>query len=280
MRQAPFLLNFLSFLVKYPKSLLFIIPFVILSYSYEVFVARDKMVYGGIPQANNFEMTHWTRIFRNEAYIVGYSDIRGNPLWVSYKLTQPNPNAPHLKRPDSFSMDFRNLTFIKPNDYTNSGYDRGHMAPNHAIASLYGKSAQEETFLMTNITPQKPNLNQKIWQRLEELELDNFSYTFKEVWVYTGPIFNENTKQLKNSFWVDIPNAFYKIYVGIKEDGSLKTLAFIIPQTVKPNDKIEKYQVTIDAVEKQSGFDFLYQLEDNLENKVESIIDSTDWLKN
>lgn len=246
-------------------------------YSYEVFVARDKMVYGGIPRSAGFEMIHWTRILRNEAYIVGYSDIRGNPLWVSYKLTQPLPNAPHLKRPDSFSMDFRNLTFIKPSDYTNSGYDRGHMAPNHAIASLYGKSAQEETFLMTNITPQKPNLNQKIWQRLEAMELESFSYKFKEVWVYTGPLFYENTKKLKNSFWVDIPHAFYKVYVGKKEDGSLRALAFIIPQSAKPNDKIEKYQVTIDAVEKQSGFDFLHKLEDRFEEELEAGIEKDEW---
>ena len=139
MRKASFLLNFLSFLVKNPKAFLVIIPFITLLYGYEVFVARDKMVYGGIPQSINFEMTHWTRILRNEAYMVGYSDIRGNPLWVAYKITQPSPNAPHLKRPDSFSMDLRNLTFIEPHEYTNSGYDRGHMAPNHAISLLYGK---------------------------------------------------------------------------------------------------------------------------------------------
>lgn len=277
MRKTPFLLNLISFIVKNPKSLLLILPFVILSYGYEVFVARDTMVYGGIPKSAGFEMTQWTRIFRNEAYMVGYSDIRGNPLWVSYKLTQPSPKAPHLKRPDNFSMDFRNLTFIKSSDYTNSGYDRGHMAPNHVISLLYGKSAQEETFLMTNITPQKPNLNQKIWQRLEALELENFSHKFKAVWVYTGPIFNENTKKLKNSFWVDIPNAFYKIYIGLKEDGDLRTLAFIIPQTAKINDRIEKYQVSIDAVEKQSGFDFLHELEDSLEQKVEATIENSEW---
>ena len=254
-----------------------IIPFITLLYSYEVFVARDKMVYGGIPQSTDSKMIHWTRILRNEAYMVGYSDIRGNPLWVAYKIIQPSPDVPHLKRPDNFSTDLRNLTFIKPSDYTNSGYDRGHMAPNHAISLLYGKYAQEETFLMTNITPQKPNLNQKIWQRLEAIEVESFSYKFKEVWVYTGPIFSNNTKKLKNSFWVDVPDSFYKIYVGIKEDGSVKTLAFIIPQTVKANDKIEKYQVSINVIEKQSGFNFLHELEDNFEQEIEARIEKEEW---
>jgi hypothetical protein len=35
------------------------------------------------------------------------------------------------------------------------GFDRGHMTPNFAIASQYGSLAQLETFLITNISPQK-----------------------------------------------------------------------------------------------------------------------------
>lgn len=277
MRQANLLLNLFSFLIKNPKAFLLVLAFGILFYSYEVFVARDKMVYMGVPVAKEFSLNSATRIFRNEAYIVGYSDIRGNPLWVIYKLKQVSPNAPHLKRPDNFSMDIRNFTLIKSSDYTNSGYDRGHMAPNHAISVLYGKTAQEETFLMTNITPQKPNLNQKIWQKLEEMELNKFTDEFKEVWVYTGPLFNKETQRLKSSFFIEIPDAFYKIYIGIKEDKSLQTLSFIIPQTVKSHDKIEKYMVSINEIEKKSGFDFFHELEDILEEKLESAVERDNW---
>lgn len=278
MRQANLLLNLFSFLIRNPKA--FLLAFLVgaLFYSYEIFVARDKMVYMGVPVAKEFSLNLVNRIFRNEAYMVGYSDIRGNPLWVAYKLKQVPLNAPHLKRPDNFSTDIRNLTFIKSSDYTSSGYDRGHMAPNHAISVLYGKTAQEETFLMTNITPQKPNLNQKIWQKLEEMELNKFTDEFKEVWVYTGPIFNKETQRLKSSFFVEIPDAFYKIYIGIKEDNTFKTLSFVIPQNVKPQEKIEKFAVSIQDIEKLSGFDFLHELEDNLEHDVESKIDFTGWL--
>ncbi|MBV5277849.1 MAG: DNA/RNA non-specific endonuclease [Campylobacteraceae bacterium] len=277
MRQANLLLKLFSFLIKNPKAFLLIFVLGALFYSYEVFVARDKMVYMGIPVAKEFSLNLTTRILRNEAYMVGYSDIRGNPLWVAYKLKHVPYHAPHLKRPDNFSMDIRNLTFIKSSDYTNSGYDRGHMAPNHAISVLYGKAAQEETFLMTNITPQKANLNQKIWQKLEEMELNKFTEEFKEVWVYTGPIFNKETQRLKSSFFVEIPDAFYKIFIGIKEDKSVRALSFIMPQTVKPHDRIEKYMVSINEIEKQSGFDFLHELEDTMEEKIESEVERELW---
>jgi endonuclease G, mitochondrial len=169
-----------------------------------------------------------------------------------------------------FKTDIRNLTFISHSDYTNSGYDRGHMAPNYAISRLYGKSAQEDTFLMTNITPQKPNLNQKIWKDLEELEFDQFSQKFKEMWVFTGPVFDENIERLKSSFFVEIPDAFYKIYVGIDDDNELHTLSFMIPQHVKNSAKIKNFITTIDEIEELTKIDFLHKLDDDLEDRLES----------
>lgn len=109
-----------------------------LSYSYEFFYARDTMSFMGIPRALDDQKEHYTRIFRNEAYMVGYSDIRGNPLWVVYKLLPHSSDTKMLKRPERFERDWRNLWMVGEEDYTRSGYDRGHMAPNYALAQLYG----------------------------------------------------------------------------------------------------------------------------------------------
>ena len=277
MRRSYLITSIVTLLVRNPKVFLLALLLGGLSYSYELFIAREAMVFEGIPKATYNSMQTYTRIFRNNAYMVGYSDIKGNPLWVVYKLTSLSENTPHLKRPESFSADWRNLGLITSSDYTNSGYDRGHMAPNHAISLLYGKQAQVETFLMTNITPQKPSLNQKLWQRLEEMELDSFAPKFKEVWVYTGPLFDEKTTRLKSSYFVEIPDAFYKIYVGVEANGTLKTLAVIVPQNAKANDCMEKYLVSIDEVERRSGFDFLHRLEDTMERRLEKEIDATPW---
>jgi len=276
-RRSYLITSIVTLLVRNPKVFLLALLLGGLSYSYELFIAREAMVFEGIPKATYNSMQTYTRIFRNNAYMVGYSDIKGNPLWVVYKLTSLSENTPHLKRPESFSADWRNLGLITSSDYTNSGYDRGHMAPNHAISLLYGKQAQVETFLMTNITPQKPSLNQKLWQRLEEMELDSFAPKFKEVWVYTGPLFDEKTTRLKSSYFVEIPDAFYKIYVGVEANGTLKTLAVIVPQNAKANDCMEKYLVSIDEVERRSGFDFLHRLEDTMERRLEKEIDATPW---
>jgi endonuclease G len=249
-------------------------------YSYELYYARPRMVYMGLPEAHNWKQPFtWTRIFRNHGFIVGYSDLRGNPLWVCYQL-RPIPNsAPSYKRPQRFYADWRNLTHITHDTYDHSGYDRGHMAPNYAISRLYGRSAQLDTFLMTNVTPQTANLNEKLWERLEEVEIDYFAKQFGTVWVFTGPIFNNKTKRLRSSFRVEIPDSFYKIYLAppAKKGQLPRMLAFIMPQQVRGNEPLNRFIVSVDEVEHRTGFDFFHKLEDISEEKLESAIDSNPW---
>ncbi len=262
---------------KYPKLLLPFFGFILSFYLYEIKIARPNATYMGVPEATSFSLNTFTRVFRNSHFMIGYSDYRGNPLWVSYVLTPIPKDAKRLKRPGSFYKDWRNITQIEHSDYTHSGYDRGHMAPNYAISRLYGKSAQMNTFYMTNITPQKPNLNRKLWQRLEEAEVKEFTKYFDQVWVFTGPIFDENKETLKHSKYVEIPDAFFKIYIGVSDNKKAQTLAFIMPQNAKGNESFMKFVTSIDEVEKQTGLDFLSQIEDTLEDKLEGIQNTQQW---
>ena len=215
----------------------------------------------------------------HNGFIVGYSDLRGNPLWVEYALTPVTDNAPHLKRPSRFQTDWRGLNRVSHDDYTKSGFDRGHNAPNHAMSTLYGKYGQADSFLMTNISPQRPKLNQQIWQRLEEAELSFFAKNFGKVWVITGPIFGNNSERISSSLWhIDIPKAFYKIYITEESDSKPAfALAFIMPQTVTGKEPLSQFVTTIDTVEAQTGLDFLSDFDDKTENHLEGTIETVPW---
>jgi endonuclease G len=273
----PFSFHLFPILMRYPRLLIAMIAVGGLLYAYEVIVARPKMVYMGIPAARGTTPMTWTRVFRNESYMSGYSDLRGNPLWIVYRLKPIPESAPRYKRPRDFSVDWRSLTHITSHDYTRSGYDRGHMAPNSAISRLYGKQAQLETFLMTNIVPQRPDLNQRVWQKLEELEATRYAKRFRELWVYTGPVFDKQITRLKSAWRVEIPDAFYKIYAGVDSGGSVHMLAFLIPQSVRGNEKPERFLTTVDRVEALSGFDFFHDLDDLLEERLESEVRYSAW---
>lgn len=260
-------------LLKRPKFLIFIPLIGGLWYGYEVFVARPAMAYMGVPQVNATPpqtgiRTGLSHILRNKAYMVEYSESLENPLWVTYKVTKAKYKSG--KRPSGFTSDWRSYQQVKHVDYTRSGYDRGHMAPNYVIASRYGVSAQKETFLMTNISPQKPKLNQKSWQRLEEVIANDFSKQNGDFWVTTGPIFDANPKSLKSSN-VKIPKAFYKILIKPSTPQTpAKALAFIFPQNAKPNASLMTFTTTIDEVERLTGIDFFADLEDDFEDRLES----------
>jgi len=274
-----FFVTGLRFLQAYPRVIMPILTLVLCGYGYEVFIARPTLLYQGEPQAiSAFNPNTWFRTLRNNGFIVGYSDLRGNPLWVEYALTPLQNNAPRLERPSRFESDWRALNRVDHEDYTKSGFDRGHNAPNSAISTLYGKYAQAETFLMTNISPQRSKLNQQLWKRLEDIELSFFAKNFGKVWVITGPIFGEKAEKLSTSWRVDIPKAFYKIYVTEETDSKPAfALAFIVPQTVSGKENLWQFLTTIDTVEAQTGLDFLSNFEDTTEKHLEGTIETAPW---
>jgi endonuclease G len=247
-------------------------------YGYEVVYARPQMAYLGLPEAVDWKqpMT-WTRVFRNDGFMAGYSELRGNPLWVIYALARPPTDTRPLKRPSRFSADWRSLSHIGHADFDRSGYDRGHLAPNHAISLLYGREGQLDTFLMTNISPQDPDLNQKVWQRLEAAELDQLASRFGKLWVVTGPIFEGATERLPSSFRVEVPDAFYKIYAAPQAEGGPKLLAFVVPQTVRGHEPLDRFVTSVDVVEAKTGFDFFPELDPKLEKAAEGTTDPEAW---
>lgn len=265
----------IQFAVQKPLYLLSIPVLFTLWFSYEVFVARPAMTYMGLPQVQSGIAQHGlTRIFRNDGFMLEYSERLANPLWVTYQVSEKKYNPG--KRPN-FETDIRSFSRIAHSDYTGSGFDRGHMAPNYVIASRYGRNAQHDTFLMTNITPQKAQLNQKSWQRLEEVIANDFSDWHGTFWVVTGPIFSDNPQKIKGTD-IAIPEAFYKILIQPTTASSpAKALAFIFPQNAKAKPSLMSFVVSIDEVEKQSGIDFFSQLPDELESTLESQINPQAW---
>jgi endonuclease G, mitochondrial len=226
--------------------------------------AGDKShIYGGPPRVEAAS----SRVLVNQGYVVGYDDARANPAWVAYRVrdlpTLPTPP----RRPDRFSVDRRTAARVTSEMYSGSGYDRGHMAPNYAIATRYGAAAQEETFLMSNITPQRRELNGGLWRELEEKIATSYAARYEEVWVLTGPIFGERPRELRGG--VQIPEAFFLIVVD-EHEGKLRTLSFIVPQEAPPGADPRRFLASIDEIERRTRLDFLAELDDVSENAIEA----------
>jgi DNA/RNA endonuclease G (NUC1) len=211
-------------------------------------------------------------LLENVGYSVGYSDTLENPLWASYRLFKVLDPISH-ERPSSFSIDYRTAARVSHDDYTNSGYDRGHMAPNASIDYCYGLTAQRESFMMSNICPQTPTLNRGIWASLEAY-IRSCANALDEVWVFTGPVFDSVDEELASG--VDIPDAFYKIVID-EVYGSPRVISFLIPQNVASGSQYEDYLVSVDEIESETGINFLWSLTDSFEITLEAQVPSTLW---
>jgi endonuclease G len=141
------------------------------------------------------------------------------------------------------------------------------MAPNYAIATRFGAAAQRETFLMSNITPQRHALNAGLWAEIEMKIATSYPARYGEVWVITGPVFGTNPQRLRAG--VCVPEAFFMIVVD-ENEGKLRTLALLVPQETAANADPERFLTSIDEIQRRTGLDFLSELDDAAEREVES----------
>jgi endonuclease G, mitochondrial len=222
-------------------------------------------VYGGSPLARGF--TQPIRVLTNKGYVAGYCDALENPAWVAYRVVDVGMLPEAAPRPESFETDLRTAARVPSSAYTNSGYDRGHLAPNYAIATRYGEAAQRETFLMSNVVPQRHALNAGLWKQMEMKIATSYPGRFGEVWVLAGPVFGVRGGKLPNG--TAVPEAFFMIVID-ESDGRVRAEAFVFPQEAPAGAELERYVVSIDEVEKRTGFDFLPELADGAQDALEA----------
>lgn len=212
-------------------------------------------------------------VLNKTGFTVGYSPSLRHPVWVAYHVTSIS-NALPPPRPREFKPDPAAPNAPQHKDYAKSGYDRGHMAPNLAIATRYGKAAQAQTFLTSNVCPQRSGLNQGPWCNLEFRIAELWPDDFGDVWVITGALSAPNGRRLPSG--IDIPSAFYQIVLA-KKDGRLRAFAAFMPQNTLRRTYARSLLVSIDELEKLTGFDFLSALPDDVESALEAATPTRLW---
>jgi endonuclease G, mitochondrial len=144
-------------------------------------------------------------------------------------------------RVDAFRADPAVADSPTPEDYTNTGFDRGHMTP---AADSSNPTQMSDTFYMTNMTPQYPNVNRIAWKKLE---MKVRTLSFKNV--ITGAVYAPNYAPTIGKHKVPVPIMLYKIVY--LTDGSIQAFA---ADNVKENK--EAKPVDINLIETKTGIKF------------------------
>lgn len=217
-----------------------------------------------------------TILLQSAAYEVIYSETKRNPLVVSYYLRPQSKGDQPCARPSRFLRDDRTRSRVKERAFQNTGYDKGHLAPNAPIGKRYGCEPQRETFLLSNIAPQLPGLNQRTWASFEAVADTVYANDFNGVWVMTGPIFDPAQIVTLCGTPVEVPSAFWKIVVRRVGEG-IDTVALIMSQQERSAKPIGAFITTIDDIEARTGINFFAGLPKAEEQAVESRCASEAW---
>ncbi len=223
-------------------------------------------------------------------YTLSYNASRGTPNWVSYELDQ---------RQRSTGQDRCNCFTAEPTlpaarqvfttDYTNGGYDRGHMTRSADRTVTNGENAR--TFYLSNVVPQMADLNQGVWATFEN-QLADSAAAGRAVYVITGPLYSRALparylKQDSGQTKVRIPDSTWKVaFIGPYAGGhafargdvrswddlaGTTVLAVNMPNVAGVrNDPPSKYYTTVDAIEAATGYDFLSLLPTAYQGAVEA----------
>lgn len=164
---------------------------------------------------------HCDKILHKKAFDICYSCKWKTPKMVIYTIDayladSKNLSRKHLRfRPD-YQLSTKCRSYSK--DYSKTGFDRGHLAPNAVFD--YDRRVQKETFLMSNITPQKPQLNRRLWAKIERFARFQ-ARKHKKISVVTGVC--GSLGYIRHN--VNIPSYWYKIL--FLSNG--KTISFLAP---------------------------------------------------
>lgn len=213
-----------------------------------------------------------SQVIVHKGYTVSYNNQIRLPNWVAYELTDVEVDG-ECKRNSHFYPDPDAKGRQADNeDYRNSGWDKGHMAP--AGDMKWDRQAMMESCYFTNICPQNHNLNGGDWKSLEE-KCRDYARRYGNVYVAAGAIVGERKNGTIGHNRVVVPDAFFKVLL-VCIDGKYEGIGFYF-ENVAGHKPLTVYAKTIDEIETLTNIDFFFSLPDKLEEDVESKIHEECW---
>lgn len=208
-------------------------------------------------------------------YTSSFNSTNLIPDWVAYELTDKETNGTVSRPSNSPFQPDPSLRGIQPdrNDYSRSGWDKGHLAP--CADMKWSEQAMLESFYFTNVCPQDHDFNEKDWQKLEN-KARNIARKKGSLYIICGPVITTNEYGKIGQKEVVIPDYFFKAFL-YKDNNGFHSIAYLMPNkyTGKP---VNEFAMSVNDLEQIINIDLFVHLDDNIEEVVENQLELADWL--
>lgn len=246
---------------------------------------NDNMLMGNpsgatpsIISANNFLMD-------KTYYTLCYNRDEAKPNWVSWHLQSSDIGS--VARQNDFREDFSlPSTWYKAayTSYSSTGFDRGHNCPSADRTSTL--AANSSTFLMSNMIPQAPMLNQNAWGRLED-SCRALVAGGRELFIITGSfgsggIGNNGAANSIDNSSIVVPQYVWKVVVVLplgnndlaRVNASTRVIAVLAPNSNSADTNWKNLRVSVDSIESQTGYDLLSNVPAAVQQMLEARVDA------
>ena len=204
----------------------------------------------GVPAAD--------KVLFNRNYVLGYSYYFRQAKWA---LEIVDGNDVGLERSDNFRSDYRIPPSFRADliDYKGSGYDRGHLVSSANQREL--EIQNSETFLLSNMCPQKPEFNRRLWKELEGKVRDlNNKKNVLETYVISGPVFffDKSVECIgskdKNGVSLPVAHAYFKSVLTENNRGRLYMWSFLM-KNEELTGELQDYRIPTKKLEQIAGIE-------------------------
>ncbi|HJA86904.1 MAG TPA: DNA/RNA non-specific endonuclease [Candidatus Bacteroides avicola] len=234
-------------------------------------------------------------------YALEWVEDKRHAAWVAFSFDsetcQKNVNRTNTWMPDPFIS-----SSPQESDHKSDGFDKGHLCASED--RVYNRTANEQTFYYTNISPQMTSFNGGYWVTFEKL-LQTWarSGAYEHVYVTKGGTLNHlltNFTGTQKAADGRLPQtdadgltnhglacpAYYFMAILAKQGENYQAIGFLVEHRddygysndhQAPVELIQAHAINIDELEVQTGLDFFCNLPDKTEAQVEATYEESAW---